>query len=75
VLSHGKPLALVFTEIERLHGFGFRRVRVRRLDGAEMMGARSQDRDAPAAELGGSRLPFGDFIPLEIAAAGTDCES
>jgi hypothetical protein len=38
-----------------------------RLDSPEMVGALTQDRDAPAFELGGGRFPLGDGAGLRVS--------
>src|SRR5215471_16131240 len=55
-LLHDKPPALLVAEIKFRHGSGLGRLLIRRLNGPEVLPALSDDRDAPASQLGGGGL-------------------
>jgi len=58
---HDQPLALLVSQIKFRHGSGFGRLLIRRLNGPEVLPALSDDRDAPASQLGGGGFLFGGF--------------
>src|SRR5438046_1325117 len=73
------PCALVCSSASRSdrtpHRFGFGRFYGLEPPRSLTLGASAHDGDPPVTELGGEGFFFGDFIPLEIAATGRNCES
>jgi len=55
-VANDQPPALLVAEIKFRHGSGFGRLLIRRLNRPEVLPALSDDRDAPASQLGGGGL-------------------
>jgi hypothetical protein len=60
-LLHDESQALLVAQIKLRHGSGFGCLLVRCLNGPEVLPALSNNRDAPASQLGGGGLLFGRF--------------
>lgn len=65
-LPHHEPLALLLIELELSDGGSFGRLLIRRVHIPDVLGARSQDRDAPSAELRGR----GDGVRMLLGRIG-----
>src|SRR5262249_46643410 len=61
VLLNREPPALLVAEIKFRHGGGFGGLLIRRFNGPEVLPALTDDRDAPASQLGGRGFLFGGF--------------